>query len=308
MKQVSRREFLEAIAGLGAAIFLGGCGRDGQAGSDAAVLRKPRLEVDGIVVSSGKGPARNTRAAVEALGGMGKLVKKGDFVAIKPNIAWNRPPESAATTNPDVVATIVRLCKEAGADRVLVLDHVIDRPAEGVLGLSGIKDAAERAGAEVKAIQRESDYQPIDIPKGKLLKSDTVARDILQADVLINVPIAKTHSATRLTLGLKNLMGCNWDRQSWHQSPSLDQCIADYATRIRPDLTVLDATRILLTNGPKGPGQTKHLDRVIVGTDPVAVDAYGATLFGLRPDEIAHIVFAARMGVGKTDLSKVKTV
>lgn len=308
MKQVSRREFLETIAGLGAAIFLGGCGKDGQAGSDAAVLRKPRLEFEGVVVASGKGPVKNTRAAIDAIGGMGKLVKKGDFVVIKPNIAWNRPPESAATTNPDVVATLVRLCKEAGADRVLVVDHVIDRPAEGVLGLSGIKEAAEKAGAEVRAIQQESDYQPIEIPKGKLLKSDTVAKDILRADVFINVPIAKTHSATRLTLGLKNLMGCNWDRQSWHQSPSLDQCIADYATRIRPDLTVLDATRILLTNGPKGPGQTKHLDRVIVGTDLVAVDAYGATLFGLRPDQIAHISFAAQMGVGKIDLSKVKTV
>ncbi|MDH7601676.1 MAG: DUF362 domain-containing protein [Armatimonadota bacterium] len=308
MKPVSRREFLEAVAGLGAALFIGGCSKNGQAGPKGSVPRMPKVSVDGLFVASGRGPAKNTRAAIEAMGGMGKFVKKGDFVVIKPNIAWNRPPDAAATTNPEVVSELVRLCKSAGASKVLVLDHVIDRPAEVVLGFTGIKDAVEKAGGEVKAAQQESDYRTIEIPKGKLLKSDTLVRDILEADVFINVPIAKTHSATRLTLGLKNLMGCNWDRQSWHQSASLEQCIADYATAVRADLTVLDATRILLTNGPKGPGRTKDVDKVIVGTDPVAVDAYGAALFGLQPKEVSHILIAAQMGLGSLNPSVVKTV
>lgn len=300
MKKINRREFIEAVAGIGAALFLGGCGSKEQGGAaSGAVMRKPKRNIEGLVVASGADPEQNTRAALDAFGGMGKLVEKGDFVVIKPNIAWNRPPEAAATTNPKVVAELVRMCKEAGAGRILVVDHIIDRPAEGVLGFTGIKDAAQKAGAEVRAAQNESDFVSVDIPKGRILKSDTVIRDLVKADVFINVPVAKTHSATRLTLGMKNLMGCNWDRQAWHQSPSLDQCIADYVTAVRPDLTVLDATRILLTNGPKGPGETKDLGQVIAGTDPVAVDAYGATLFGLKPGEVSHIKLAEEMGVGK---------
>ncbi len=308
MKIFSRREFLEVVAALGASLFVSGCSKNGQAGLGASKPRKPKLSVDGIVVASGKGPSKNTQAAIEAIGGIDKFVRKGDFVVIKPNIAWNRPPESAATTNPEVVAQLVQLCKAAGAGRVVVMDHVIDRPAEAVLGLTGIREAVEKAGGEVKAVQQESDYRTIEIPKGKLLTSDTLAKDIIEADVFINVPVAKTHSATRLTLGLKNLMGCNWDRQAWHQSASLEQCIADYATAVRADLTVLDATRILLTNGPKGPGRTREVDKVIVGTDPVAVDAYGATLFGLKPKDVAHILIAAQMGIGNINPAVAKAV
>ena len=308
MSKINRREFMEAVAGMGAALFVGGCGAKEQARAAASPSRAPKPGVEGLFVASGKGPAKNARAAVEALGGMGKIVKKGDFVVIKPNIAWNRPPDAAATTNPAVVAELVRMCKEAGAGRILVIDHIIDRPAEGVLGFTGIQATAEKAGAEVRSAQNESDYRSVEIPKGRILKSDTCIKEILKADVFINAPIAKTHSATKLTLGMKNLMGCIWDRQAWHESSSLDQCIADYASAVRPDLTVLDATRILLTNGPKGPGKTKDLGKVIAGTDPVAVDAYGATLFGLKPNEISHIKLAAEMGVGKIDLKKAKMV
>ncbi len=308
MRKINRREFIEAVAGIGAAFFVAGCGSKEEAGAASSVApRKPKLDIDGLFVASGKGPAKNARAAVDALGGMGKLVRKGDFVVIKPNIAWNRPPDVAATTNPEVVAELVKMCKEAGAGKVLVIDHIIDRPAEGVLGFTGIRNAAEKAGAEVAAAQNESDYSSVEIPKGKILKTDTLIKEIARADVFINAPIAKSHSATKLTLGMKNLMGCNWDRQAWHESASLDQCIADYATAVRPDLTVLDATRILLTNGPKGPGQTKDPGKVIAGTDLVAVDAYGATLFGLKPNEISHVKLAAEMGIGKIDV-KAKVV
>ena len=307
MKRVSRREFITAVAGAGAAL-IAGCSEGNGTTAGSIQPRSPKFEPNALAVASGNDPAKNTQAAVDALGGMGKLVRKGDFVVIKPNIAWNRPPDSAATTNPRVVAELVRLCKEAGAEKVLVIDHVIDRPAQAVLGFTGIQAAAEKAGAQVSAAQNESDFRSVSIPKGKLLKSDTCIKDILKADVFINVPIAKTHSSTKLTLGMKNLMGCIFDRQEWHQSESLDQCIADYATAVCPDLTVLDATRVLLTNGPKGPGNTKDVGKVIAGVDPVAVDAYGATLFGLKPEQINHIKMAAQMGVGKIDVGKARMV
>lgn len=304
MKELSRRELLSAAAGLGAAL-LAGCGEK-QAGSAAKVaFRASKFDSGTLAVASGNDPGKNVRAAMDAIGGMAKLVRKGDFVVIKPNMAWNRPPEMAATTNPAVVVELIRLCKEAGAGRILVVDHIIDRPAEGVLGLTGIGPAAEKEGAVVGVAPNESDYRTVEIPKGKAITSDTCIKDVLSADVFINVPIAKVHSATGLTLGMKNLMGCNWDRQAWHQG-SLDQCIADYATAIKPDLIVMDATRILLTNGPKGPGETKDVKKVVVGTDPVAVDAYGATLFGKKPDEIGYIRLAHELGVGEMDLKKVR--
>ena len=308
MRKLNRREFIEAIAGIGAAFVAGGCSATGDAKTPSTAPRKTKSLAPTIAVASGNGPAQNTRAAVDALGGMAKLVKKGDFVVIKPNIAWNRPPDAAATTNPEVVAELVRMCKQAGAGEILVIDHLIDRPAEGVLGLTGIRAAAEKAGATVRAAENESDFRSVSIPKGKILKSDTCIKDILKADVFINVPIAKVHTSTQLTLGLKNLMGCIWDRQAWHASSSLDQCIADYATAVRPDLTVLDATRILLTHGPKGPGDTRDVKKVIAGVDPVAVDAFGATLFNLKPTDVAHIRLAGALGVGQSSLKKIKSV
>lgn len=308
MEKLSRRELFGAAAGLGAALLVG-CGRNqaNGAGAETAPVRTPRFDPGHLAVASGEDPAKNVRAAVDALGGIEKLVRKGDFVVIKPNIAWNRPPEMAATTNPKVVAELVKMCREAGAGRVLVVDHIIDRPAEAVLGLTGIGEAAANAGAEVATAPNESDYRSIEIPKGRVLKSDTCIKDILKADVFINAPIAKVHGSSKLTLGMKNLMGCNWDRQSWHQS-DLAQCIADYSTAVRPDLVILDANRILTSNGPKGPGQTRDVRKVIAGVDPVAVDAYGATLFGMKPAEVPYIRTAAEMGVGEIDLTKVKVV
>lgn len=306
MSKLDRREFLGSIAGIGAAIFVGGCGRKGSADEAGLPIRAPRFDSKVLAVASDGRPDDLTRKAIDALGGIERLVRKGDFVVIKPNIAWNRPPDAAATTNPAVVGALVKLCREAKAGRILVVDHIIDRPAEAVLNFTGIGPAAEHYGAETLAAQNESDFRSVSIPKGKMLKTDTCIKELAKADVFINVPIAKVHSATTLTLGLKNLMGCNWDRQAWHASSSLDQCIADYASAVRPDLTVLDANKILLTNGPKGPGKTKNVGKVIAGVDPVAVDAYGATLFGLKPQEIAHIKLAHEMGLGEIDLSRVR--
>ncbi|NLN75705.1 MAG: DUF362 domain-containing protein [Armatimonadetes bacterium] len=304
MIKLDRREFLGAIAGLGGALFLGGCGSRETQSAELPATRTTKYADNTLAVASGSDASALTRKAVDALGGMDKLVKSGDFVVVKPNIAWNQPPEVGATTNPEVVGEIVRMCKECGAGRILVIDHVIDRPAEMVLGLTGIMAAGKNAGAEVVAAQNESDFSRVEIAQGRAIKSDTCLKEILKADVFINAPIAKTHGATTLTLGMKNLMGCIWDRQSWHRS-KLDQCIADYATIIRPDLTILDANRILLTGGPKGPGKTKAVGKVIAGVDPVAVDSYGAGLFEMSADDISHIRLAHEMGVGEMDLAKV---
>ncbi len=304
MKKLDRREFLGAIAGLGGALFLGGCGAKEVESAQQPASRDSKFDKNTLAVASGGDAAKLTRKAVDGLGGMGKLVKSGDFVVVKPNIAWNQPPEIGATTNPEVVAEIVRMCKECGAGRVLVIDHVIDRPAEMVLGLTGIMAAGKGAGAEVAAAQNESDFRRIEISKGQAIKTDTCLKEILKADVFINVPVAKTHGATKLTLGMKNMMGCIWDRQAWHRN-KLDQCIADYATTIRPDLIILDANRILLTGGPKGPGKTKEVGKVIAGVDQVAVDSYGASLFEMSASEVSHIKLAHEMGVGEMDLTKV---
>jgi uncharacterized protein (DUF362 family) len=305
MRKLDRREFLGSIAGLGASIFVGGCAGKIESNGASFPSRGSSFAAKDLAVASGKDPAKNVRAAVDALGGMKKLVSSGDFVVIKPNIAWNRPADAAATTNPEVVAELVKMCKECAANRILVVDHIIDKPAEAVLNFTRIRPAAEKAGAEVTAAQNESDYRSMEIPKGKLIKSNTCIKDILKADVFINVPIAKAHSSTKLTLGMKNLMGCNWNRQAWHASSSLDQCIADYAGAVRADLVVLDANRILLTNGPKGPGETRDVEQVIAGVDQVAVDAYGATLFGTTPKDIGYIRLAHEAGLGEMDLGKM---
>jgi uncharacterized protein (DUF362 family) len=235
---------------------------------------------------------------------MAAFVKKGDFVVIKPNIAWARPADAAATTDPAVVAAIVKMCKEAGAGDILVIDHTCDTPSDMVFSLTGIKEAAEKAGARVMTASNQSMFRSIEIPNGKTLKNDEVLKDVLKADVFINVPKAKVHSSCKLTLGMKNHMGIIWDRGRWHQS-GLDQCIAEFAGAVKPDLIILDATKILMTNGPKGPGDIKEMGQVIAGTDQVAVDAYGTTLFGMKPTDVEHIKLASAAGLGEIDYKKL---
>jgi uncharacterized protein (DUF362 family) len=189
---------------------------------------------------------------------------------------------------------------------VKVVDHAVDRPDALVLKMSGLKEAAERAGANASLASSPALYESMKLKRGKALTSVKVLRDLRRADVVINVPIAKVHNSTGLTLGCKNLMGAVWDRGAWHRSASLDQAIADFAAEVRPDLVILDAVRVLLTNGPKGPGRTETKRMVVAGTDPLAVDAYGATLFGRRPEHIGHLKCAHQTGVGEIDLERIR--
>jgi uncharacterized protein (DUF362 family) len=291
--------------------FFAGAAKAGIAAAAASKLgfgwlTTPAEAAQPVVVVAEKGEPKDLLArALKPVGGIGKYVKKGAIVALKPNGGWARAPQYAATTNPALLAAMIRACKDAGAKEVKVVEHTCDTPASLTIEQCQIKKATEDAGGRLILLTSKGQYREVSIPRGKIIKSDLVSKDLLDADVFINLPIAKVHSQTRITCGLKNLMGVNFDRQAWHDSPDLHQCIADLATVVKPQLTIVDALTVLLTNGPKGPGRTKELNTLIVSTDPVAADAYATTLLGLKPNQIGHLVKASALGVGQYDLSKV---
>jgi uncharacterized protein (DUF362 family) len=252
-------------------------------------------------------PGEITRRAIAALGGIERFVKKGADVIIKPNVCTAYYGfEYAATTNPQVVAAIVQLCLGAGAKRVRVMDFPFGGTAQASYEKSGIATAVKTAGGVIEAMSNMK-YRDVEIPQGKRLKQWKVYGDILDADVVINVPIAKDHSGARLTLGMKNLMGVVLDRNGMH-SRGLHQSIADINTVVRPQLTIVDAIRILTDNGPTGGNlnDVKKLDTIIASADVVAADAFATTLFGLKPADIDYIRFGAEMGLGKMDLNALK--
>jgi uncharacterized protein (DUF362 family) len=299
--RMTRRDFFKRAAALGLAAYglaEGGWELLGEGSAEAAA--RPT-----IVVAAKRDPAALVRAAVDGLGGMKKFVKQGAVVLVKPNMGWVRKPEQAANTNPEVVAEVVRLCRAAGAREVKVVDNPVDRPASLIASVSGIAAAAEAAGAKVTIASSPALFQRTDLKRSKVLKSAEVLRDLLRADVFINLPIVKVHGSTVVTLACKNLMGTVSDRGAWHNSASLDQCIADYAAQMRPHLVVMDAVRILTTNGPKGPGRVKELGIVAAGTDALALDAYGTMLLGKRAQDVGHLRLAYEMGVGEIDLKRV---
>jgi len=267
------------------------------------LLAAPAVRPD-LAVVHGASPDRIVRAAVDALGGMRRFIAKGDVVVVKPNIGWDRVPEQAACTNPEVVATLVRLCLEAGAKKVKVFDRTCN-DARRCYVQSGIEAAATAAGAEVSHID-ERRFREVKIPKGVAIQAWPIYIDVLEADKLINVPIAKHHGLGKLTLSLKNWMGVMGEnRGRIHQR--LDETLVDIATVVKPCLTVLDAVRILTAHGPVGGNlaDVKKLDTVVAGTDQVAIDAYGATLFGLTGADLGYVREGARRGLGVMDLGRL---
>jgi uncharacterized protein (DUF362 family) len=255
-------------------------------------------------VVRGPSPERIVRAAVDALGGIRRFIAKGDVVVVKPNIGWDRRPEQAATTNPEVVATLVKLCFEAGARKVKVFDRTCN-DARRCYVQSGIEAAARAAGAEVSFVD-ERRFREVPIPHGVAIKAWPIYIDLLEADKVISAPIAKHHGLCRLTLCHKNWMGVMGEnRGRIHQR--LDDTLVDISTVIKPAFTVLDAVRILTNHGPQGgdPADVRRLDTVIAGTDLVAIDAYGTTLFGLTGADIGYVREAARRGLGVMDLGRL---
>lgn len=296
----SRREFFKRAGIVGAAVGGFTLAGDDILGfiEEVEAASKPTL-----AIASKGSPELMVKKAIDGLGGIGKFVKKGNSVVIKPNLAWARTPAQAANTNPKLLTALIKLCQQAGAKRITVLDHTCDN-ANAAFDINGARDVCSATNVRLISADKKFMYKRINIPKGKILKSADCAKDIMDADVFINVPIAKVHGATTITASMKNMMGTNWDRQAWHQA-DLERCIADYSTVVKPDLIILDAVRIMLTRGPKGPGDTKDVGQIIAGTDPVAIDAYAATLLGKKPQDIGHIKYAAALGIGQMDLKKV---
>ncbi len=260
--------------------------------------------------AKGKDYYKLVAQVLEPLGTINKFVKTGDRVVIKPNMAWDRNPAQAANTHPQVVKALVELSLDAGAKKVMVFDRTCNEERRCYVN-SGIREAMETVkDSRLKYFHPDSrKFVPVNIKRGKAVRNLEIYKDALEADTYINVPIAKHHSLSRLTLGLKNSMGVlGGDRGQMHHD--LGQKLADLATVVRPKLTVIDATRILLRNGPQGGDldDVMVLDTIVASADPVACDAFATTLFDLQPKEISSTVAAYKLGLGEMDLAKMQII
>lgn len=257
--------------------------------------------VDLVAVRGGEADAMFD-SGISALGGMAAFVKKGATVVIKPNIGWDVTPERAGNTNPRLVARIVKHCLEAGAKEVYVFDHTCDN-AQRCYRTSGIEQAVKDAGGKVAPGGSEGYYQEVTIAGGTSLTKAKEHELVLESDVFINVPVLKSHSSTRLTIAMKNLMGAVWDRGYWH-SNDLHQCIADFSSYRKPTLNVVDAYAVMKRNGPRGVSvsDVAVMKAQLLSRDPVAIDAAATKLFGLEPASVRYIKLAADKGVGRINL------
>jgi uncharacterized protein (DUF362 family) len=293
---MDRREFLRLTVISGVGLFL-------PCNMSSFFRTADASENTRLVVAKGESPSKITRAAIDAFGGIKHFIGRGDIVVIKPNIGWDRLPEHAANTNPEVVAEVVRLCFEAGAKKVKVFDRSVNDPRRCYVQ-SGIAESAKALGAEVKYVD-DRKFKEMKL-NGQVLKTWPLYTEIFEADKVINIPIAKHHGLAKITMAMKNWMGVmGGSRRQIHQK--LDQSLVDISLAIKPTLTVLDAVRILVANGPQGGSlaDVRRLNTVIVGMDQVAVDAFGATLFGMKGSDIGYIRIAAEAGLGTMDLSKI---
>lgn len=273
---------------------------------EAAAQPVPKPTV-GVVTGSDY-RAITARAVKEAIGGLENIVAKGSTVVIKPNIGWDRSPEQGANTHPEVVTELAEMALAAGAEKIKIFDYTCNEKRR-CYSNSGIADSLKFLGSnrvELTHIDKRK-FIPVNIDKGKSLKRWEIYKEALTADCYINVPVAKHHGLSRLSLGLKNSMGIiGGNRGKLHHN--LGQELADLATVVQPTLTVIDATRLLQRNGPQG-GRIEDVevaDTVIVTTDPVAADAYATTLFGLQPGDIDSTGAAFQMGLGEMDLAKMR--
>lgn len=267
---------------------------------------KEELETFDLVAVKNGEPDIMFDEAIKYLGGIKSFVKKNQTVVIKPNIGWNKEPEFGANTNPKLVKRIIEHCINAGAKKVYVFDHTCDN-WEKAYKTSGIEKATKDAGGIIVPASSESYYHEIDIPNAKVLKKTKVHELYLNADVIINVPILKSHSSTKLTISLKNLMGCVWDRWFYHAN-NLSQCIADFPLYRKPDLNVIDCYYVMKSRGPRGVSKddviiTKSL---IISPDIIAADSAASTILNYKPEEINHIILGFNNGLGNMDLTKLK--
>ena len=293
---MDRRDFLKTVAVSGAAMTI--------QRSEAMEILTQAVNSTGkpdLVAVMGDEPELMFQRAIAELGGMKQFVKSGQKVVVKPNIGWDKVPELAGNTNPKLVAEIVKQCFAAGAKEVTVFDHKN----------SGIESAAKAAGAKVMPAHLESYYRPVDLSKGKNMKKAKIHEAILNCDVWINVPILKNHGGANLTIAMKNHMGIVWDRGYFHQN-DLQQCIADICTmQKKAVLNVVDAYRIMKTNGPRGRSASDVVlaKGLFVSPDIVAVDTAAAKFFNqvreMPLDTVGHLAKGEALKVGTMNLDKL---
>lgn len=303
---MKRRDFLKAAAltGVASAIKLS----DGME-IMAQKVTKPKGSYDLVAVIGGE-PAEMFRKAIAELGGMNKFVKAGQKVTIKPNIGWDKTPELAGNTNPELISEIIKQCLKAGASEVSVFDHSCD-DWKKCYPNSGIESAAKAAGAKMLPANEESYYREISLPRGVKLKKAKVHTAILDSDVWINVPILKNHGGAGMTISMKNLMGIVWDRGAFHRN-DLEQCIADICTLSKPAiLNVVDAYRVMKTNGPRGRSLSDVVKpkALFISGDIVAVDTAATKFFNqienMPLESVKHIQNAANLKLGTMDIDKL---
>lgn len=244
-----------------------------------------------------------TRKTFEAAGGISRFVSKGDVAVIKPNISWARAPKFAATTHPEVLEAVVELCQEAGAKRVRIADNTI-HDARRCFAITGAAMVAQKTGADL-IYPRSSLMRNMEL-KGNRLESWPVFVPLIEADALINLPVAKSHSLSRLTLGMKNWIGAV-DGSRWSLHQEIDTSIVDLAQYFKPTVTLIDAIRIMTRNGPSG-GSTSDVAKknvLILSDDPVAADAKAALLFDRKPEDIGFIRLGQKWGLGTYDFQRL---
>lgn len=304
---MDRRDFLKTLAVAGAALTV-------QHSEAMDVLAQTFTNAGGgkvdLVAVMGGEPEIMFRRAIAEMGGMKAFIKPGQKVVVKPNIGWDKVPALAGNTNPKLVAEIIKQCFAAGAKEVTVFDHTCD-DWQKCYRNSGIEAAAKAAGAKVMPAHLESYYRTISLPQGKKMKSAKVHEAILDSDVWINVPILKNHGGANLTISMKNHMGIVWDRGFFHQN-DLQQCIADICTlQKKAVLNVVDAYRIMKTNGPRGRSASDVVltKGLFISQDIVAVDTAAAKFFNqvrdMPLDSVAHLANGQALKVGTMDLDRL---
>ena len=305
-KPITRRESIRRLLRWSGCVTLAGAVRwPSFTAPDAwATTAQKRFIIEGRGQTDGFSVKELTKNVFEAAGGIQRFVSRGDVVAIKPNISWARHPRFAATTNPDVLSAVIELCQEAGASRVRIADNTI-HDARRCFALTGAGKVAKETGADL-VYPRSSLMKKMKL-RGNRLDVWPVFIPLVEADKVINLPVAKHHSLCALTLGMKNWMGgVGGSRWSLHQD--IHQSIVDLAQFFKPEVTLIDAIRIMTQNGPSG-GSTDDVtfkNTLILSNDPVAADARASMLFGLKPERIGFIHLAQKSGLGTYDFSKLE--
>ncbi len=307
--KTNRREFMKTGLITTAAVFASGPAA--LFGTGSSLAQATTQNAPDLVISHGSNPATMTRAAVDKLGGMTRFVKTGAKVVIKPNMSFASGPQFASNTHPAIVSEVAKMCAEAGASRISILDNVLQNPQD-CLSYSKIPEQCQTIpNTSVRVIKEQRLFREVKVEKGALIKSMGVASEVLDADVLIAVPVGKTHSVAGVSLSMKGMMGLIFDndRRTFHTN-GIHESIVDMVTVLKPHLVVIDGTRILASGGPTGPGEVLPLNVIIASTDMVSADAQMVTLgtwYGkkLKPNEVKYINIAAERGLGRMDLDKL---